>query len=140
MSVKHANGVPACPACELKLADAHPSLAKWFRQEVKPHFRDCHISWSYRGKADQEQCFLDGKSKAHYPNSMHNKTDKDGKPQALALDFFCLDFNGIARWSYGYMRDIADEAAKQPCSISWGVHCPGLSEWDHFQMAIDHDA
>jgi hypothetical protein len=138
---KHVNGKDQCPACERKLLDAHSDLALWFREQVKPAFAQAHISWSYRGKADQEKFFLDGRTKLHFPNSAHNKTNSDGKPCALALDLFELDYNGIARWAWGFFRDIAEAAQKTRYPIFWGGHWTHLSDADHFQLMLkDQDA
>ena len=125
---KHANGVPECPACSEKLVLAHPDLASWFREKVKPKYPDAHISWSFRDKESQEQAFLDGKSKLHFPNSAHNKTP------AEALDLFELDVNGIGRWAYGYFRDIAEMASIDKDPIFWGGHYTHLGDGDHYAL------
>lgn len=131
---KHANGIAECPSCEDKLKNAHPDIAQWFRNSVKHMFPDCHISWSYRGKADQEKAFLDGKSKLHFPLSAHNKSDDQGNPCALALDFFQLDFHGQACWPWGYFRDIANSAVVANHSILWGGHWEKFGDADHFEL------
>lgn len=128
---KHSNDPAACPACEIKLKDAHPDIASWFRDKVKPAKQDCHISWSWRGQEDQEAAFLDGKSKLHFPLSPHNKQDDQGAPCSLALDLFELDFNGVARWSWGYFREVAEVDGE---SVFWGGNWPHLGDFDHFSL------
>lgn len=130
--MKHTNDIGPCPACEEKLTQAHQDLSQWFRIKVKPLHQDCHISWSYRGKQDQETAFLDGKTKLHYPNSDHNKVDAAGLPCSRALDFFELDYNGQARWAWGYFKKISDENIGEP--VFWGGHYPHLGDADHFAM------
>lgn len=137
---KHTNNIGPCPACDSKLLQAHPLLVEWFNNKVKPAHQDCHISWSYRGKADQEQAFLDGKSKLHFPLSMHNKSDDSGNPCAMAIDFFELDYNGLARWAWAYFRTIAEEADKAGDPIVWGGTWAHLSDSDHFQLKTDKDS
>lgn len=132
---KHANGTPSCPACEDKLKEAHPDLAAWFRDSVKPKHNDAHISWSFRGKEDQEKAFVERKSKLHFPLSAHNKSDDIGNPCALALDLFELDFNGQARWSWGYFRTIAEECEQAGHPIFWGGHWEKLGDFDHYERA-----
>lgn len=110
---------------------AHPDLAKWFREIVKPKFNDCHISWSYRGRDDQEKAFLDGKSKLHFPLSAHNKSDDQGNACAMALDLFELDYNGIARWAWGYFRSIAQMSPE----LRWGGDFKDLGDSDHFELS-----
>lgn len=47
---------------------------------------DFTLVCGYRGKADQEQAFLDKASTKHWPDSMHNVSLPDGKPCSLAVD------------------------------------------------------
>lgn len=128
---RHTNAETPCPACEKKLGLAHPEIAGWFREKVKPAFPDCHISWSYRGEEDQEAAFLDGKTKLHWPLSPHNKTDDQGNPCALALDLFELDYNGKACWSWGYFRNVAKLCGDD---ILWGGVWQTLGDYDHYQL------
>lgn len=139
---KHTNAIGPCPACSAKLLQAHPLLVEWFNTVVKPKHQDCHISWSYRGKEDQEKAFLDHKSKLHFPLSMHNKSDDQGNPCSLALDFFELDYNGIGRWAWKYFKTIADEAQETEYKIIWGGSWAkqGLADYDHFQITLEKDS
>jgi hypothetical protein len=133
---KHVNGTPDCPLCEVKLQQAHPDLVKWFKEKVKPSFPAAHISWSYRDKANQEQAFLDGKSKLHYPLSAHNKCDDHGNPCAMALDLFELDFHGQASWPWGFFRDISNMNNKDACPIFWGGLWAKLGDADHMELRL----
>ncbi len=136
--VKHTNDGPACPLCEERLLQAHPDIADWFRNIVKPKHQDAHISWSFRGKEDQEKAFLDGKSKLHWPLSDHNKSDDQGNPCSLALDLFELDHNGQASWHWSFFRDIAGESLKNPVAVLWGGRWSKLGDFDHFSIGIEH--
>lgn len=131
---KHANGTPACAACEAKLKDAHHDLGEWFRDHVKSKYPDAHISWSFRDQANQDQCFSDGKSKLKFPMSAHNKSDDAGNPCSMALDLFQLDYNGVARWAFGYFRNIADDAEALGLPIFWGGKWPHLGDSDHYSL------
>jgi hypothetical protein len=133
---KHANGVPACPLCELKLAEAHPDLAAWFRDSVKPANPAAHVSWSFRGKEDQEKAFLDNKSKLPFPLSAHNKSDDQGNPCALAIDLFELDYNGMACWPWAFFRKIADAAKAAGVPIRWGGDFKNLGDADHMEWRL----
>ena len=137
---KHTNNGPSCPSCESKLLNAHPTIAEWFKTIVKPFSPTCHVSWSWRGKEDQEQAFLDGKSKLHFPNSMHNKLDDYDNPCSMALDLFELDGNGMACWHYGFFRDIAQHSDKSSARIIWGGTWKTISDNDHFQMDESKDS
>lgn len=141
----HVNGPQPCPNCEDKLKLAHHDIADWFRNTVRPLFNDCHIAWSFRGKEDQEQCFLNGKTDLHFPLSPHNKSDDQGNPCSLALDLFQQDFHGQGVWSWGYCRDIADKTLNGPHKIEWAGHWQSikgkkLGDFDHFQMHIESES
>lgn len=125
---KHVNGTQDCPACHEKLLLAHPDLSEWYLKKVKPAFPLCHVSWSYRDQKSQEQAFLDGKSKLHFPNSPHNKTP------AMALDLFELSLNGMASWAYGFFRDIAALVNADHDPIFWGGNFAHLMDFDHFEL------
>jgi hypothetical protein len=142
--IHHKNGVAECPECENKLKDAHPKLAEWYREKVKTAFPSCHISWSFRGKQDQEQAFSDRKSDLHFPFSPHNKSDDQGNPCALALDLFELDFNGIGRWAWGYFRDIAKTLPDCGFPVEWAGNWKSekgkkLGDFDHFELKLNGD-
>lgn len=134
---KHTNATETCPSCEEKLKTAHPELQEWFNTVVKPKHRDAHISWAWRGKEDQEKAFLDGATKLHFPLSPHNKTDDQGNPCSLALDLFELDYNSIARWAWGYFRDIAKEAQQSKFKIRWGGDFKTLGDSNHYSIELD---
>lgn len=133
---KHTNTVSPCPACEDKLKDAHALIADWFRKKVKPAQNAAHISWSYRDQKNQDQCFVDGKSKLKFPMSAHNKSDDQGNPCSLALDLFELDYNGMACWAWKFFRDIADRAKKDGDQIKWGGDWKSLGDGDHFELIL----
>lgn len=132
--IHHKNGIPECPMCEDKLKYADPLLAKWFRECVKPAFPLAHISWSYRGKTEQDDAFKEGKSKLKFPQSQHNATDSDGKPCARALDLFELELGGMACWAWGFFRDIAMATRNFEVPILWGGNWPALQDADHFEL------
>jgi len=136
--MKHANGNPECPSCEQKLTQAHADLVAWYRT-VKAAHPDCHISWSYRGKEDQEKAFSDRKSKLHFPMSAHNKSDDHGNPCSMALDLFRLDPGGQACWEWKYFNTIADECTQSGAAIFWGGHWEKLGDFDHFS-AVEHQS
>lgn len=89
-SVKHINNAN-CPKCEQifnKYPGFHEGLKSWFKA-IQKNNPEAHISCAGRGKADQEQFFKQGSSKAHYGQSAHSWN--------LALDIFKLSGNG-AEW------------------------------------------
>jgi len=123
---KHANGLAQCPSCVEKIKTSHPIMQEWFLYTVKPRFPDCHVSWAWRNKIDQNQFHAEGKSMRPWPLSDHNKMDDQGNPCSLALDFFQLCTNGMAAWPYKYFRDIASVCEIKFYNIEWaGSLCSG---------------
>jgi hypothetical protein len=132
MSLHHIDG-PECPLCAFKLSQAHPEIARWFatQKTKRPHL---HVSWSYRGQADQDRACDEGKSKLRYPDSKHNKT-RDGKPCAEALDLFWLE-DGVATFPPLVYRAIHEGNLAEAQPIAWG----GLfkfRDYDHFELRAD---
>lgn len=135
MRVKHEHG-KSCSRCELMLEQAHPAIAEWFLDEVKPLFPSAHISCSYRSKADQDAAFLARKSKLRFPQSKHNATDAQGKPAARALDLFQLSPDGLsarfpkAWYAEIYATSVLDSGAK----IRWGGTFKTFGDANHFEL------
>lgn len=131
---KHTNDVIDCPSCLEKLIIAHPDLVKWFKEEVKPKYPDCHVSWSYRDKISQNQAVAEGKSRLAFPLSAHNHQLLDGTPQSLAIDLFKIASNGMACWEYKYFKDIATMASYSATPIKWGGAWAHLGDFDHYEL------
>lgn len=137
--MSHKNGTLDCETCAEKLAHAHSELAIWYTDNVKPAFPNAHISWSYRGPEDQEKCFKDGKSNAHYPMSPHNKTDDQGNPCALALDLFQLSESGQAFWPVSWFNEINKLCVQDFPSMEWGGNFTikgKYRDFDHYQINL----
>lgn len=129
MSV-HQDG-ETCPGCELKLDEAHPYLAQWFREKVKPKYPNAHVAWSYRGEADQNAAVSEGRSEQPYPQSAHNHTE-NGKPCSYALDLF-EQVQGKGLWSPGFYSSVNADIDKEGLPIFWGGRWKKLGDKDHFQ-------
>ena len=56
---------------QARLDTCHPILQQLFNIVVQ-HY-DCTIVQGYRGKAEQDQYYAEGKSKLKFPDSKHNK-------------------------------------------------------------------
>lgn len=136
MPMSHVNEAN-CPSCAVKLTQAHDLLKQWFLTLVVPQFPGTHISWSYRDKDSQEQAFNAGRSKLHYPDSAHNKTDASGAPCSLALDLFELTDAGLAVFPVGLYADIAEASKKDWPNILWGGKWKHLGDFDHFQIELE---
>jgi hypothetical protein len=123
----HHTDDPICPSCTQKLGLAHPVLQNWFKIYVKPNFPTAHISWSFRGQADQEAAFSAGKTKCHWPDSPHNKAP------AQALDLFKQE-KGIDSFPYTLFKSINDYNDKHSIEIRWGGDFTSLGDSDHYQL------
>jgi len=130
----HINGIPACPGCEEKLKQAHPRIARWFREKVKPFHTTAHISWSFRGRTDQEKAVAQGKSERHWPYSMHNRTAADGSPCAEALDLFLQNVDGTGSWSSDFFQMLAVEVVQDGDPIRCGATWKSIGDADHFEL------
>lgn len=133
MSSFHHTSEPVCPLCEEKLSQAHEHLATWFRTIVKPKWPDAHVSWSYRGKEDQEKAFADAKTRLHFPKSAHNHQP------ALALDLFQLNEDGVAVWSPKFFAQVALLNKGEYPNLVWGGTFKTLGDGDHFELLINPD-
>lgn len=116
----HGDG-PSCQGCNDKLRDVHPALGEWFHR-MKSKYVSIHIAWGFRNEAEQEKCFRDGASVLRWPASKHNHLGLDGKPQALALDVFQIDDDGVDRWSPAFYFKLSEEIQNEygPKFIRWG--------------------
>jgi hypothetical protein len=124
--VSHHTQATDCPLCVEKCKDLHPTMAAWFWR-LKHEYPDCHVSCSYRGKAEQEDAFKRGTSKLHWPNSMHNT-----KP-ARAMDLFQIRDDFVPSWADKYFAELATWLKLNCAPIDWGHDLWG---WDrpHFQL------
>ena len=131
--MNHHTDDPVCPLCEFKLKTAHPYLGEWFRR-LKIKYPNSHISWAWRGQADQEAFFTAGKTRCHFPHSKHNFM-KGALPYSLALDLFQLDEDGNARFSPLWYAKVnaENEADKEP--IIAGITFKSIGDGDHFQLS-----
>jgi hypothetical protein len=131
MMLHHTAGVE-CEACDEKLLQAHPFMRSWFKNKVKAKYVNCHISWSWRGKSDQNKFYADGKTKAMWPNSPHNQV-VDEKPCSYALDLFQIDEDGIARFSQLFYARINAENETARLPVRWGGKFKSIGDADHFE-------
>lgn len=100
--VKHVNN-GSCPKCEEifnKYPGFHSGLKQWFK-EIQTKNPEAHISAAGRGKAEQEEYFQKGTSKAHYGQSSHNFN--------AAIDIFKLHLTGI-EWPKDWFTSVVEKA------------------------------
>lgn len=124
-----------CPLCTQKLTQAHPILVDWFNHDVKPRYPNAHVSWSWRGKEDQEKFFDAGTTKLHFPKSAHNNM-KQLLPYSLALDLFQIDEDGVARFAPLFYAKLAQEIDENRRPMFWGGKWKRLGDLDHFELDL----
>jgi hypothetical protein len=137
MSAHHAPPGPECPLCREKAAGGHPVLATWF-WNIKAVFNDAHASCFFRNEQEQLIDFQQGRSKAVWPNSLHN-TMLGGQPRARAFDLFQLRPDGVAYFGRDYFQKIAVWAARAEAPLLWGGGdstpvMQKLGDFPHFQL------
>jgi len=139
-TLHHVNDpVNVCPLCEKKLSEGHPLLRTWYIKIKKSFGDDVHVSWCYRDQKDQDKCFAEGTSKLKYPNSAHNRCDKDGKPRSTAMDLFRLLPDGIASFNLSWYKQIAKFLKDKEAPLFSGVVWKGLNDAGHFQVNMDNE-
>ncbi len=133
-NLHHEHG-QSCPLCNWKLREANPDLAAWFYR-IKKRYENVHVAWAYRDQATQNKMVADGKSRAPWPKSKHNRTDANGKPSAEALDLFLLDDDGNARWPKLFYSKLAAENKADREQIAWAGDWKDFLEQCHFELRV----
>lgn len=135
----HNNQGDICPLCADKIAQAHPKLQEiWVI--IKKEFPEAHISWAFRNEKDQNEFYVEHKTRCKWPLSKHN-TMKDGLPYARAVDLFQLDCDGQAWFPPKFYFDIANFLAIHDHPIQWAGNWTQAKEHfcetDHYQLNSD---
>lgn len=123
---------PICPLCEQKLTQAKIEMALWFR-DLKTRYPNVHVSWSYRDRVSQEQCFLAGTTKLHYPESGHNQVDAYGNSCSIALDLFQISESGQTVYDPLFFVKVDTDNLRAKLPIFWGGRWKHLGDRDHFE-------
>lgn len=123
---KHLNN-GSCEKCET-IINAYPGfnsiLYTWFKgfQRLKP---EAHIAYAGRGKADQEQAYNTGHSKAHFGQSAHNYN--------MALDLFKLTLEGASWDAEWYKQAVAPHVALNH-ALKWGGTFKSIVDLPHVEI------
>lgn len=128
----HIPDAQECPSCSEKLLTADPLLQSWFKV-VKSNFSNAHISWAWRDQKDQEQAFIEGKSRQTWPESEHNHM-VNNQPSSLAIDLFVLS-NGVALFPVSFYKEIDAMNQLNHPQIQWGGNYPHFKDFDHFFLS-----
>ena len=110
-----------------RLKTCHPLLQDLFNEVIK--HRDCAILFGYRGRAEQEEAFNNGRSKAHFGQSQHNfypSLAVDAMPWPINWE----DMKGIHEFA-GFVLGVA---AAKGIPIRWGGHFKNFFDGPHFEL------
>ena len=110
-----------------RLKTCHPLLQELFLEVIK--HRDCAILFGHRNRADQEEAFNNGRSKAHYGQSYHNYYPSlavDAMPFPINWD----DIKGIHEFA-GFVLGVA---AAKDIPVRWGGHFKNFFDGPHFEL------
>ena len=119
-----------------RLAECHPDLQVLFNSIIKDY--DCTILCGARSREDQEAAVREGRSRAHWPQSLHNV---DGKKQrtSWAVDVapYPIDWKDVPAFALfaGLVLERARQlkaAGRMRYEVKWG------GDWDRDGKTRDH--
>ena len=95
------------------LDTCHPFLVDLFMEVVKGY--DCTILCGHRSQEDQEKAFHEGRTKVHWPDSLHNSNPSLGVDVAP----YPIDWNDLNRFYHfgGYVWRTAENMG---ILVRWG--------------------
>lgn len=114
-------------ASEERLATCHPDLVRVAHSAIKRV--DFTVLCGHRGKADQEKCFAEKRSKLCWPKSRHNSLPSE----AMDLAPFPIDWNDTKRFKTLAMV-VLEEAARLGVKLVWGGDFTTIVDMPHFEL------
>lgn len=104
--------------------DFNKELKDWFIA-LQAKIPSCHIAYAGRGKAEQDEFFKKGTSKAKWGESPHN--------YGLAIDVFELTVSG-ARWDKAWYKDRINPEVKKTDWLEHGLDWAKFPDAPHIQL------
>lgn len=112
---------------QAKLNTCHSDLILLINEVAKTE--KCAVICGHRGKAEQEQAYRSGTSRACWGQSKHNH-----KP-SLAVDVVPLPLDWDNIESFEKLGNIIMEKAKElKINIKWGRDFKNLKDYPHFEL------
>lgn len=102
----------------------------WIQREwdfVHPNLPKPFLTATYRNEADQEKAFNEGRSKAHYGQSLHNYIP------CYAFDIAFKRADGSLDWGWNLFEMYG--ALGEKCGLEWGGRYP-FKDGPHLQMPM----
>jgi len=117
-----------------KLLECHPDLQRLVEEVAKR--TDLLVICGHRGKREQNEAFMGGKSKLSWPHSKHNSIP------SLAIDIAPLQPDGSLSWDdikrFKEMGAVVlEEAEKLNLKIRWGGNFVSFKDFVHFEVLKD---
>jgi peptidoglycan L-alanyl-D-glutamate endopeptidase CwlK len=109
------------------LLTCHPDLQRLFDEVILEI--DCAIIWGHRGKRDQNEAFMTGKSQKAWPESRHNSLPSE----ALDAIPVPVDWTDIAAF-HALAAVVKEKAAKLGISVTWGGDWPRFKDYPHWEL------
>lgn len=110
-----------------RLSTCHPDIQKVFNEVIK-HV-DCKVLCGVRTEEEQEKAVIDGYSKVHYPDSLHNK------PPSRAADVvpYPVDWEDIPRF-HRFAGFVLGVASQMGIGLKWGGDFKSFFDGPHYQL------
>jgi peptidoglycan L-alanyl-D-glutamate endopeptidase CwlK len=110
-----------------KLNSCHPDLQRLFNDVIR--FTDCTILCGYRGEEEQNKAYAEGKSKAKFGESPHNKQP------SMAVDVmpYPIDWSDRKRLDQFVVvvKQVADSIGVR---VKWGGEFKGFFDGPHWEL------
>lgn len=111
----------------VNLSTCHPDLQKLFNEVVKKY--DCSVLCGYRGRAEQNMAYSEGKSQVKFPKGKHNIVP------SMAADVvpYPIQWENIERFCHfaGYVQRVADDMG---ISVTWGGSWETFKDYPHWEI------
>ena len=104
-----------------------PDLIKLFTEVIKVY--DCSILCGHRNEEDQNKEYLEGNSKAEWPNSKHNSLPSQG----VDVVPYPVDWEDLSR-QHRFATTVYDIAMKLGIRVRWGGMFKSFYDSPHWQV------
>ena len=116
-----------------RLATCHPDLRRVCEALIKTF--DFAVVCGYRDKADQDKAVAEGKSKAKWPSSAHNKLPS----RAVDLVPYPVDWSNIGRFkqlaaAFMAVANLLKDRGEITSEFAWGGNWKKLKDYPHFEI------
>lgn len=127
--------------CHPKVISMAYKVLEYINEFTKDHPYygfDYTVVCGWRNEADQTSAYVARKSKVQWPNSRHNRYNRQGKPAAVAIDIAPYKDGGIP-WKetdqFFFLITLWFKASQNlGIKIEWGGHFNSFFDGPHIQL------